>query len=172
MTIDITEGSGTTIRTIDDMVTTKMAAVSSSNVFNRPADTSGYTANDAVADNTSAGSVTIMSWTAAQGRGVIRRARIKKTTPGTPVSAMRLWLWDTSITVAAGDNAAFTAPFANAIGYIDVSMSLAGSDVVVGFTNYDIPYQGSTIYGLLQTLVAFTPSSGATFTTDIWELPG
>lgn len=164
------DSSPQTIRTIDDMVTTKMTAVAGA--FNRPGDTTGYAANDAVADNTTAGSVTLLQWTPAQGRGVIRRVRIRKSDQTVATPTLRLWLFDASLTVGAGDNAAFAAPLQDCIGFVDVLVTTAGSDDAVGWANCDIPYHAAAVYGLLQTLSGFTPANAETFTITLWELPG
>src|SRR4051812_8128931 len=49
--------------------------------FTRPADVTPYASGDLVADNTTAGSVTPLSWTAARvaaGSFLVRRARLRK----------------------------------------------------------------------------------------------
>lgn len=170
MTIQVDEGSTTTIRTIDDTLTTKMAATTKN--FNRPANTTAYAADDAVANNATAGSVTRLEYDPAQSRGVIRRVRIRKSDQTVATPTLRLYLFDATFTVGAGDNAAFTAPLQDCIGYVDVPVTTAGSDDAVGWANCDIPYQGAKVYGLLQTLSAFAPASAETFTVDLWELPG
>lgn len=170
MTITVDEGTGTAIRTIDDVVTKKMPATTKN--FNRPADTTAYTADDAVADNTAAGSVTKLEWDPTDGGGTIRRVRIRKSDQTVATPTLRLWLFDATFTVGAGDNAAFAAPLQDAIGFVDVPVIHAGSDDAVGWANCDIPFQGSKLYGLLQTLDAFTPANAETFTVDLWEYPG
>lgn len=172
MTIGILDkdSAAQTIRTIDDMVTTKMTAVAGS--FNRPADTTAYAANDAVADNVTAGSVTKLQWTPAQGRGTIRRVRIRKSDQTVATPTIRLYLFDATFTVGAGDNAAFAAPLQDCIGYVDVPVTSAGSDDAVGWAACSIEYHAAAIYGVLQTRSAFTPASAETLTVTLWELPG
>lgn len=140
----------------------------------RPADTALYTANDAVANNTTAGSVTPLEWTLARvsGGGVtIQRARLI-TSKASMTARFRLWLFTSSPTVTAGDNAAFAVTLANAdarIGYIDFSTIVSGSDctdyygtLVTNGPAAVVP-AATKIYGLLQTLDGWTPDSGQSF---------
>lgn len=162
----------------DDPAVASLAILSAAGIvkattsFNRPADTTAYAANDAVSDNTTAGSVTELSWSIARSAGIIRRVRIKKTDQTVATPTIRLWLYDTTLSAGAGDNAAFVHPATDSLGYVDVPVTTAGSDDAVGWAECDIPFTGATIYGLLQTLSAFTPANAETFTTDIWYLPG
>lgn len=140
--------------------------------FQRPNDTTSYSANDAVANNTTAGSVTPLSWTITRGAGTIERFRLKKTQESIATATFRLFLFDASPTAGAGDNAAFVFPAADCIGIVDIAAVNAGSDVAVGFTSQHIPFVGGTIYGLLQTLTAITsPEAQETYNIDIWYRP-
>src|SRR5689334_10112995 len=63
--------------------------------FTRPADTTAYASGDLVANNTSAGSVTPMTFAAARAADkgfMVRRARMKKSTTGTTGAQFRLHL--------------------------------------------------------------------------------
>lgn len=142
--------------------------------FNRPANTTGYTANDVVNDNATAGggSSTELTWTIPRSAGTIRRVRIKKSDQTVATPTLRLWLYDAVFASGAGDNEAFVHPATDAIGFVDVAVVHAGSDDAVGWTNCDIPVTVGTLYGQLQTLSAFTPASGETFTVDLWAYPG
>lgn len=140
--------------------------------FNRPADTTAYTANDAVADNTTAGSVTKQSAGISAGRGVIRRVKVRKSDQTVATPTLRIWFWDATFTVGAGDNAAFTAPLQDSIGFVDVAVTTAGSDDAVGWSNCDIPFVAGTLFWLAQTLSAFTPANAETFTFEIHYQPG
>jgi hypothetical protein len=84
---------------------------------------------------------------------------------------LRLWLYDATFTMGAGDNEAFAHPIATSIGYVDVACVNAGSDDAAGFTSCDIPFTGDILYGQLQTLSAFTPASAETFSISLWTLP-
>jgi hypothetical protein len=140
--------------------------------FNRPSDTTAYAIGDNVSNSTTAGSVTPLSFALSGERGIVRRVRIRKSTEGTTVSALRLWLFESSPTVGSGDNAAFTQPLAASVGYVDVSVTNSGSDDAVGWTDCDLPVVAATCYGLLQTTAAFTPTSAETFTITLWYLNG
>lgn len=161
-----------TLVSVTNPIPAGFLTVKVSSNFNRPADTTAYAANDAVNNNTAAGSVTKLSWSVAAAAGVIRRIRIRKSDQTVATPIIRLWLWDTTFTVATGDNAAFSEPLADTLGFVDVAMTNAGTDDAVGYANCDIPFTGATVYGLLQTLSAFTPANAETFTMDLWYLPG
>ncbi len=150
-------------------VTTKVTVT-----FNRPANTTAYTANDAVNDNATAGggSSTELSWAVAAGRGTIRKVRIRKSDQTVATPTLRLWLYDAVFASGAGDNEAFVQPVADAIDFVDVAVTIAGTDDAMGKANCDIPFVAATLYGQIQTLSAFTPASGETFTVDLWYQPG
>ncbi len=174
-TIDATVTSGslaapsTELVSVIGPVTTKVTVT-----FNRPANTTAYTANDAVNDNATAGggSSTELSWAVAATRGTLRRVRVKKTDQTVATPTLRLWLYDTVFASGAGDNEAFVHPATDSIGFVDIAVTTAGTDDAVGWANADIPFTGATLYGQLQTLSAFTPASGETFTVDLWYQPG
>lgn len=186
--VAITAGAGTTIAADDvgggvlvqrvkvsagadgtatDTVTTKASAN-----FNRPGDTTAYAANDGVSDNTTAGSVTKLTFTIAAGAGIIRRVKVRKSDQTVATPTIRVWFWDATFTVAAGDNAAFSNPLQDAIGFVDIAVTNAGTDDAVGWTNCDIPVAAGTVFCLLQTLSIFTPANAETFTVEIHYLPG
>lgn len=140
--------------------------------FNRPANTTAYAVNDAVNDNTTAGSVTELSWSIPAGAGILRRVRVKKSDQTVATPTIRVWLYDTVFASAAGDNAAFSHPATDAIGYVDVDVLNAGTDDAVGWSNCDIPFVAGTLYGQLETLTAFTPANAETFTISLWYFAG
>jgi hypothetical protein len=184
--IAITAGTGTTVATDDvsgvhyqrvkravgaaDTAAYDVLTKVSAN-FTCPNNTS-HTANDNISDNSTAGSVTKMSFSVAAGAGTIRRIRIKKSNESVVTPTIRLFLWDTTFTVASGDDAAFSQPLTDCIGFVDVPVTTAGSDDGVGWANCDIPFAAGTLYGLLQTLTTFTVGASEVFTVDIWYLPG
>lgn len=151
----------------DDRVTTKVTST-----FNRPADTTAYAANDAVADNVTAGSVTKQSAAIAFGKGTIRRVKVRKSDQTVATPTLRIWFWDATFAVGAGDNAAFTAPLQDSIGFVDVAVTSAGSDDAVGWTACEIPFVAGTLFWLAQTLSIFTPANAETFTFEIHYVPG
>lgn len=141
--------------------------------FNRPANTTPYSVDDAVSDNATAGSVTPLSWTLPYTAGRATDIKIRKSDQTVATPTLRLYLFSASPTVAAGDNESWTTSpptLANCLGFVDVDVTEAGSDDAVGFAQCSIPLDGLTskvVYGLLRTLSAFTPASAETFTVDI-----
>ncbi len=180
-------GSGTlgalalAVETNPAFVSGQIASMPTAN-FTRPADTTAYTANDLVANNTTPGSVTPLSWTApryATGSGQIRRARLKKSTNTTTAASFRLHLYATSPTCTNGDNGAWLTTQSGYLGSIDLDMSGAAGRVfsdpaaeVVGAVtigseiNFDVA-SGSTVFGLLQAIGAYTPGNAEVFTCEL-----
>ncbi len=137
----------------------------------RPADTTAYAAKDAVSNSTSAPDVLTFSKLARLpgGSGYIVKARLM-TNQSTNTARFRLHLYHTTPT-AINDNAAHTllwANRANRIGYIDFAACATegtGSDAANSQNDtVRMPFvcaSGSrAVYGLLETLDAFTPASG------------
>lgn len=144
--------------------------------FNRPSDTTAYSANDAVTDSTSA--TTPLSWQLARtsGGGVtLKRFRLA-TNNASMAARLRLWLYRSSPASPPNDNALFQQSWGNVatrIGYVDFLTYVTGSGVTDYFGTFvldnSVPVVPSaqTIYGILQTLDAFTPASGQTFNAYI-----
>jgi hypothetical protein len=155
--------------------------ITSSASFYRPADSTAYAANDVV--NNSITSPMLMTFTNASriagGSGDIVKALLYTT--GTTLTArMRLWLYP-YVPNAMNDNAQFnlslTAPDWR-VGYIDFpALSIDGTASQVGkalvtagyvpTTTLPLAYvciDGSTaLYGMLETLDAFTPVTSTQF---------
>jgi len=141
--------------------------------FARPADTTAYAINDAVANSTSA--PTILTFANAGrvigGSGYIVKAELC-TDQAACVAAFRLHLFTTSVT-PCNDNAAYTALYANRasrVGYIDfpaVSQEGSGSTSAfalwLGQLLYVCDASATSLYGLLETKTAFTPASAQNF---------
>jgi hypothetical protein len=154
--------------------------VASSN-FNRPADTTAYAVGDLVANNTTAGSVTPLSWTLGRvndGYVTIRRARLKKSTTGVTNAQFRLHLFGATPTVTNGDNGAWLPTQSTYLGWIDITLDKVFSDAAEGI---GVPTVGSeiiapclsgaqTIKGLLEARAAYTPGNAETFTVEIEAL--
>jgi hypothetical protein len=147
--------------------------------FTRPADTTAYAAGDLIANNTTAGSVTPMSFDGATlgGNGVGGTGRITDLIlikSGTAAVRVRAHFLKTSHAVTNGDNGAliFTSLDPdNYIGFMDVSFT--GTDDGVGSggnlvaKSYDPPLSyvlasDDTIYVFLEALSAWTPTSSGT----------
>lgn len=152
------------------------ATVASAN-FTRPADTTAYASGDLVANNTSAGSVTPMQFSAARdatGTGMARRINLCKTTTSVTNSSFRLHLYTSSPTAANGDNGAWSTTTSGYLGSLDVTIDKAFSD---GACGTGVPNAGSEItfsissgqvlYGLLEARAAYTPGSAEVFTAKL-----
>ena len=137
----------------------------------RPADVTAYASGDLVANSTTAGSVTPLSFTVARvaaGSGMIRRLRIKTSSTSITNAQFRLHLYTTSPTVTNGDNGVWlSAGSANYIGSMDVTLDKAFSDGAAGLSavteiNFALA-SGQLVYGLLEARAAYTPTSAGTF---------
>lgn len=151
--------------------------------FTRPADNTAYASGDLVANNTTAGSVTPMTFTAGRvdpGNFCIRRAKIKKSNATLTNAQFRLHLYSTLPTVANGDNAAFSSIEAGYLGAIDVTVDQAFSTQAAGF---GVPNKGSeinvalasgqAIYGLLEARAGYGGAAANaevfTVTLEAWQ---
>jgi hypothetical protein len=149
--------------------------------FNRPADTTAYTSGDLVADNTTAASVTPLSWTAARiaaGSCIVRRARLKKSGTTTTLATFRLHLYGASPTPANGDNGVWSTANSTYLGSIDLDMTAAAARVftdsasIIGVPTIgtEIAHQlasGQLLYGLIEARAAYVPASSETFTVEL-----
>lgn len=139
----------------------------------RPNDTTGYTALDVI--STLAGEVlTFDNIGPSNGVVLITAARIRLDVAAVPsgMGVMRLHLY-TSAPTAIADNAAFNIPSgdrAKYVGSIDI-----GTPVDLGDTlwaqNDDVRKQviltGDSVYGILQTVSAFTPTASVVKTLTL-----
>jgi hypothetical protein len=151
--------------------------------FTRPADTTAYAALDAVSDSTSAPTVLTFANLARVngGSGYITKARLF-TDQKTNVARFRLHLFHTAPT-AINDNSPYTLLYANRanrIGHIDfpacatedpTNSTAASARVVPDGVSLPLAFKcadgAKTIYGLLETLDAFTPASGQKFWIEL-----
>ncbi|HET7095279.1 MAG TPA: hypothetical protein VFI22_17450, partial [Thermomicrobiales bacterium] len=184
-----TPGSGKTIGANEVggvlfQVVAGAAAVLSAN-FTRPADTTAYASGDLVANSTTAGLVTPLTWNVARAAGlssVIRRARLKKSATSITNASFRLHLYNSDPSAATGitngDNGAFLTKIAGYIGAIDITVDKAFSDAAAGIgapnSGSDItciPASGQAIYGLIEARAAYTPGNAETFTVELeaWQ---
>lgn len=152
-------------------------AVASGSVT-RPADTTAYAAGDLVANSTTAGSVTPISFTVGRGSsgssatGLIRRARLRKTGTSVTNAIFRLHLYSASPGVTNGDNGAWLSDnAANYIGAIDFLVDKAFSDGAAGngvpLVGSELFFTGQTVYGLIEARGAYTPASGEQFSIGL-----
>lgn len=150
-------------------------SIERSATFTRPADTTQYASGDLVANSTTAGSVTLMSWAFGSPGVWLRRLLVTKSDPDTTGASFRLWLHnDSAVTFTNGDNGALsiassTLPIANvAAGQpieFDFDFSLTGSgDVGVATWDTGLIYLPATTYGFLEARGTYTPASAEVFT--------
>lgn len=143
--------------------------------FTRPADTTAYASGDLVANSTTAGSVSPMSFTISRNTGaggMLRRARLRKTGTTTTNASFRLHFYSASPTVTNGDNGAWlSTQAANYVGSIDISVDKAFSDGAAGngvpSVGSEINFTADTYYVLVEARAAYTPASGETFTVSL-----
>jgi len=149
--------------------------------FTRPADTTAYAAGDLVANPTTAGSVTPMSFTlganTALGIWSLNRVRLVRSQDAVTNANFRVHLYSESPTVANGDNGAFSSTqAANYLGYVSVDATTTPGDKfsdgsagigAVGAEGTMHIRAGATIYALLEALAAYTPASAETFTLTL-----
>jgi hypothetical protein len=149
----------------------------------RPANTTAYTANDAISDNGTAGSVTAKSITVSDVNDdtvTLERMRLVSTDTGIQGKSVRAFLYNSDPTansgVQAGDNTAFSNKMAGFIG----SMSGTFRTFSDGAVAVLVPDEGSriicapgtgarTVWWQLQALDAFTPSANSTTFTPTLE---
>jgi len=155
----------------------------------RPANTTAYSANDAVSNNATAASVTPISFGAADladAPVLLTHLEILSTDTG-PAAAgaiFEAWLFNADPTansgVGGGDNAAFSQKQAGFVGRMAGSFIAAADGSIAMLTPVDGSFVGAkpvaggtTIYALLKTLTAFTPSAnGTTFTCTLRGVQG
>ena len=151
-----------------------MPLVISGSTVTRPSDTNVYASGDLVANSTTAGSVTPITFAsavlAAGGCVRVERARIFKSGTSTTNASFRLHLFSaTPSTIANGDNAAFLTARTGYVGALDVTIDRAFSDGAhgagVSLTGSPMTItiaSGTTLYGLLEARGAYTPASAET----------
>lgn len=148
--------------------------VISSYSFNKVSGTTAYDANDLIANHATAGSVVPMSFglKGIGGSGIIRGLRLFKSGTATTQASFKVHLFESAPTPANGDNGAFG--IATADGYLDgvaVDMTSGAQAGTAGLyerigglaIGFSIPTINSKLYGLLQAIGTYTPTSSETF---------
>lgn len=151
------------------------AAYTSSASVTRPADVLAYTALDVVSNSTSTPTVlTFPEIGPTYGTIIIRTATFRVDVASVPsgMGAFRLHLYTSSPTAIA-DNAAFnliSADRAKYAGFIEFATPTDIGDTLwsqVDNINRQVRLSDGSLYGILQTVGAFTPTSGAVKTLNI-----
>lgn len=146
-----------------------------SDSFTRPNDTTAYASGDLVANSTTAGSVTPLSfkiWNSGQGQTIVLRTRIFKSGTTNTNANFRVHFYEASPALTNGDNGAWlSSKAANYLGNIDVASMFAFSDGCTGFGSAAAGAEmrlklssGTTLYALLEARAAYTPAANEVFT--------
>lgn len=160
-----------------------------SQTFTRPSDTTAYTANDLVANSTTAGSVTALAFNAelSGGRGLIVGGRLSKSGTTVTLAKFDLHLFHRSPTVTNGDNGAFAIDtgryYIGKIAFDLTSGAEIGTAYATGIVQLTAPglvfdsqsqglaastYQApQVVYGLLVATAGYTPTSAEVFEAAI-----
>jgi hypothetical protein len=151
-------------------------SVNVSSTLIRPADTTQYAANDALANSTTAANIIPLQFTIARvdaGSFGITRVRLRSGGTSLTAAQFRLHLYNSYIPATSADNAAMTVPLVGKyLGYVDTTCDTLLGDGIWGatYTSWIIKLnQGRDIYGLAQNLSTYTPASAEAFT---WTLEG
>lgn len=156
-----------------------MKIISTSATITRPSDTTAYASGDLIANSTTAGSVTPLTFYVGYGTGFkINRVKVKFNST-TPTNAkFRLHLYGASPTPTNGDNGAWLTTESSYLGAVDIDASaLTFSDSTSAYGIYvntaltetpilDMGING-VLYGLLTATAAYTPTSGEIFTISL-----
>lgn len=155
-----------------------MRIVNTTATFTRPNDTTAYASGDLVANNTTAGSVTPMSFVATGTGFRIQKVEMAKSTASVTNASFRLHLYKDSPTVANGDNGAWSSTASGWVGSFDItapttaftdSYKQVGTFVIN--SNYAptliSPDADGRFYGLLECRGAYTPGALETFTLTL-----
>lgn len=139
----------------------------------RPANTTGYTANDVV--GAAAAAITFPDIGPRGGKIMITTTelRIDGTSVISGVTSYRLYLYSVTPPSALADNAAFDLPSgdrASFLGYVDLGTPVdLGSTLYVqtAQTNRQFTLTGTDLFGYLVTVGAYTPESATVHTITL-----
>lgn len=155
---------------------TRFIVAATSGAITRPANTTAYTALDAISNNATAGSVTTNSFAMSAVNDdpvTVEEILMFSTDTGIGGKTIRVYLYNSDPTansgVGAGDNAAWSQKQAGFIGTC-IGTMIAASDgshgrliPEAGARIVTTPTSGAkTIFWMLQALEAFTPSANST----------
>lgn len=159
--------------------TTPGGLQSVSATLTRPANTTAYAQGDLIADSTSAAAATEIE-DAVRAAGESFRwegARLKSSNTGAKGKTFRAYLWSAVPTLSVHDNGAFNASqtlavsdVASLVGYIDITLTEAGTASAVGRANLAEPRTAGPASGTSLWVTfeqrdssGYTPISGETF---------
>jgi hypothetical protein len=185
----ITVGAGSSASSPAYVAEMPRPVIATASAMTRPANVTAYSAGDAVSNNATAASVTPITFAAsdvANAPLLLTHVELLSTDtgPATAGATFEVWLFNSDPTassgVGGGDNAAFGQKQAGFIGRMQGTFiaasdgSMAICTPVEGSFIPSMPSSGgTTIYGLLKTLTAFTPSANSTtFTATLKGIQG
>ena len=143
--------------------------------FTRPNDTTAYTAGDLVANSTTAGSVTPLTFNIPYGKGVkLWGANLLKSTTTTTNATFKLHLYKDSPTCSNGDNGAWLTTCSGYQGSItiDASVNTFSDDgqaigAVTSGPEYFLTDSDQLLYGLLTATAGYAPGAQEVFTIQL-----
>ena len=168
------------------------AQLSATASFTRPNNTTAYSSGQLVANSTTAGSVSPMSFNFDRGNiaGIsVRRVTILKSTNAVTSAQFRLHVFSSAPTfTSAGDGTALSTNLvgnANYIGSLDVTAMQGASDGAFGsgipVTGTEVIWQPATgsvngvgqvtLYGILEARAGYTPAANEVFTVRVELFP-
>ena len=146
--------------------------------FTRPSNTDAYADGDLIANSVTAGSVSPMKfYPGAQGWRIVQARVSKSDETDVANSGVTLHLFDSSPTVANGDNGALLTTLGGFLGNITFATMIA---TFVSDEGYQFVTLGSTalpgglfgtsntVYALLEADAGYTPASAEVFTVTLW----
>lgn len=159
----------------------------------RPNNTSIYDANDLLGASTSVNPSNVIEFANAVtevGQALrIERIRLAKSTNVTTNAQLRLHIFAVRPTLGVGDNEALgviTALNVDSMryhaGFVDITLNRAGNDVADGASGVAVPVigtglsvrpvNGTSVFGVLQWLAAYTPGASEIFWPNLEGIRG
>ena len=156
------------------VVTTQGIGYSSRVSFNRPADTSAYTAGDVIGTATGSTAALIFANAGPAGGGevIITTAKLEIDIASIPsgMTGFMLYLYSVTPPSALGDNAAFDIPSGDRASFLQpvnlgAPLDLGSTLIVVtAQINQQITVaSGGSLFGYLVTIGGYTPAASSTF---------
>lgn len=151
-----------------------MKTILNNQSFTRPADTTAYAAGDLVANSTTAGSVTPLTFTFSEIAAPmwLRSVTLRKSQASITNANFRLWFLSASPTVTNGDNGAIAGSFLSTVLFepvlLDATTLLTGGGAI-GTSMFDdgmLPLV-APVYVLIEAMAAYTPANAETFSVDV-----
>ena len=133
--------------------------------FVRPADVTQYAAGDLVANNTTAGSVTPLSFVSPKGGPCyIKSVSLYHTDQDATASTFRVWFLSSSPVVSNGDNGALAGiDAATVLGTVAITADQnCGDTFGISAAPIGLAVSG-TVYALIEATGTYTPASAETF---------